>query len=396
MLYFVASLIGMTLLLVIASIFVRYFKGIFWIVQLSHSPTLIRPHFSLSWSSVSVVMLALFEAYLFQCIADFLVAYATRLIGLFGGECAAWSLGVSFLTHVQASGGDATQVRRWARVSNFAGVLSPWIYLAIMLPFGLMTGRHFHEAVSVYLEVDAILQDAARTWEPGTPLNILALTPALPLVQKLETSQSKLINGWKWTYGAYSILTFLLVAVLTSIAVFYLASLRRRINSTARELQGIEESRSTSQQIRLTYRTLQWTIGAFVLLGTVFVSIATYAAANPASLQHPNTAQFLVLGPLWAFGVLGLPTSVSLLWRAIDAKSSDSGGKWSERSGSHSGGGGSSRSRQQQDLDAVKQFSIELGGRKMDRGQVNVTVDVLVKEEGELEKWESLSSASKL
>jgi hypothetical protein len=87
---------------------------------------------------------------------------------------------------------------------------------------------------------------------------------------------------------------------------------------------------------------------------------------------------------------------VSLLWRAIDAKSSDSGGKWSERSGSHSGGGGSSRSRQQQDLDAVKQFSIELGGRKMDRGQVNVTVDVLVKEEGELEKWESLSSASKL
>jgi len=46
-------------------------------------------------------------------------------------------------------------------------------------------------------------------------------------------------------------------------------------------------------------------------------------------------------------------------------------------------------------LEAVKKYSIELGGRSRQNNAVNVTVDVLVKEEGgvhELEKWESLSS----
>jgi hypothetical protein len=131
-----------------------------------------------------------------------------------------------------------------------------------------------------------------------------------------------------------------------------------------------------------------------VVLGLVFVSIASYAAAGPESLQRSNTAQILVLGPLYSFAVIGLPTSISLLWRAIEAKSSEGGGSRGENSGTHSAGSGKlSRSRQQRtELDAVKQYSIELSGRRPERSAVNVTVDVLVKEEGELQKWESIST----
>ncbi|GAA5953764.1 hypothetical protein JCM3765_006960 [Sporobolomyces pararoseus] len=416
-LYLLAATFGLTLLFVVASILVRWYKGIFWLFQVSHSPTLIRPHFSLSWSTVSVFMLALFEGYIFECVNLFKrnirpsLGYWVCLIWTIcfvGGECAAWALGVSYLVHVQASGGGRNgdglrtggdKIDRWAKVSNFAGILCPIIYLAIILPLGVITGRHFYEAISILLKVDAILREgeASKNWKPGQPLSILALTPALPLVTKLESSQASLVTGWKWTYGAYSVLTCILVTVLTTISILYLTSLRQRIKQNASDLHGVDGSRSASQQIRLTYQTLQWTIGAFVLLGVIFVSIASYAAATPESLQYAITSQILVLGPLWSFAVFGFPTSISLFWRAIDATSSD-GGKWGESSGTHSGSGGKgSRSlRRQVELDAVKQYSIELNGRRPDRTAVNVTVDVLIKEEGELEKWESLSSMQKL
>lgn len=131
---------------------------------------------------------------------------------------------------------------------------------------------------------------------------------------------------------------------------------------------------------------------AFVFLGTTFSTIAAYAAAQPAALTHPLTCQVLVLAPLYCFSLLGFPTAASLVWRAWEAKGSDTG-RWNEAS---HGTSSAERSRQRRDeLEAVKKYSIELGGRSRQNNAVNVTVDVLVKEEGgvhELEKWESLSS----
>lgn len=168
--------------------------------------------------------------------------------------------------HVQASGGGGSRssraqgkgdkIARWARVLNYVGVLSPIVYLAIMLPLGIMTGRNFHDAISTYLEIDGLLRhgDASKSWTTGQPLSLLALTPALPLVKKLESSQAMLVRGWSWTYGAYSVITFILVGTLTTIATLYLSSLRKRIKQTALDLQGVEGSKIASQQIKLTYQ----------------------------------------------------------------------------------------------------------------------------------------------
>ncbi|GAA6017797.1 hypothetical protein JCM11491_004622 [Sporobolomyces phaffii] len=391
-LYILAGLVGLTLLFVVASMLVRYFKGIFWIFQISTNPLLIRPHFSLSWSSVAVFMLALFEGYIFECVHLFqrdirpTLGYwttCTWIVPFIGGECAAWSLGVSYLTYVQASGGAREPTDRWARVSNYAGILSSVVYTAVMLPIALITGRHFAKAISAYLEMDRILRRAATTWTTGTPLNLAVLAPALPLVETLQSAQASLLVSWKATYAAYCVFTLTLVGTLTTIALLYLSALRRRIKQTTRNLEGIEGSKINTRQITRTYQTLQFTIGAFVILGTTFTVISAYSAAKPDALQQTATAQVLVLGPLYAFAVLGLPTSISLLWRAIDARPNESG-KWDERSGTRSGG------------DGPKQYAIELGGRRKPatRTEVNVTVDVLVKEEGELEKWESLSNRS--
>ncbi|GAA6061798.1 hypothetical protein JCM10212_004854 [Sporobolomyces blumeae] len=391
-LYILATLLGAALFLVVVSLLVRARKGIFWIFQVSHSPTLIRPHFSISWSLIACVMLALFEAYIVQCIHLFKreirpsLGYWTLLIWVIcwcGGEMAAWSLGVSFLTHVQAGGTDIT---RWARIVNIVAVTAPVVYLVAIVPVATITGRHFQNAIETYVEIDAILDDAASSWVSPAALNIAKLAPALPLVANLEEVQSSLTRGWSWTYGLYCVLTFLLVATLVTIGGLHIASLRKRLQSSKRDLRD----------------TLKATVCAFVLMGIVFTSISAFASSRPQSLQDAVTAQILVLGPLWAFALLGLPTSASLVWRAWEARPSE-GGRWDA-----SGGSSGSQSRDRED--AVKKFSIELGGRSKTRSTrpgrstltveglppnaVNLTVDVLVKEEGgDLEKWETQSGS---
>ena len=49
-------------------------------------------------------------------------------------------------------------------------------------------------------------------------------------------------------------LTCCLVTSLTTIAILYLTTLRRRIQQNAIDLHGVDGSRSASQQIRLTYQ----------------------------------------------------------------------------------------------------------------------------------------------
>ncbi|GAA5932189.1 uncharacterized protein JCM15063_001148 [Sporobolomyces koalae] len=384
-----------TAVLFILSILVRVHKGIFWLFQLSHSPTLIRPHFSLCWSSIAVVMLGCMIGYVCECIHLFKQDLRPRLGYWFfniwvlpniGGATAAWSLGVSYLAHLNASG--RKDITRWARCSNLVGLLFPPVYLATVLPLGLTAGRSHHDAVSTYLQIDQFLRNAATSWTHGQSLNVLALTPALPLVDKLVAQQADFVAGWKRTFIVHDVFTFILVGTLTAIAGLYLTSLRRRIKRTAQELHGTAQTRGASLQIRHTYSTLQMTIGAFIIIGIVFVSVASYAAGNPDSLQDSTTCQILVLGPLYPFALLGPVTGISLLWRALEAPSADGSRQGESADASGSGGG---RSRQRKHQSDAQQYSIELGGRGGGRAAVNVTVDVLVKEEGGLEKWDTLS-----
>lgn len=208
---------------------------------------------------------------------------------------------------------------------------------------------------------------------------------------------------------------FVLVLVLITIALFHLSSLRQQIRDSQRGLATALDSvsRAARTQVHRTWQvnlaflpiatlsvltlflrqTLVLTVVAFVLLGSIFVAVSIYAALNPQSLEQATPATIVVLVPMWAFSLLGLPTSVLLVWRAVEASAADNSGSQAKQS---------SFSRSGSD---DKKFSIELNGRgrssrsrneandldiRYAQGVVSVTVDVEVKEEGEFDEDEKI------
>lgn len=130
-------------------------------------------------------------------------------------------------------------------------------------------------------------------------------------------------------------------------------------------------------------QSLLVTIVAFTFLGTVFASVAIVAALSPRALaSSPLRAQILILLPLYAFAVFGLPCAVILVLRARDANaaeeaSANSGGSGSQHrsrtfgAGPFGGGSASKSGRGRQSagtapesgvdvISAGQQFSIQL------------------------------------
>lgn len=149
------------------------------------------------------------------------------------------------------------------------------------------------------------------------------------------------------------------------------------------------------------------TVVAFVLLGSIFVGISIYAALNPASLTHATEAQAVVLIPLYAFAILGFPTSALLVWRAVEAAPNDAGSSSSQpRRSTFSTSKSASRDLENE----VNKYSIELAGRRSrsqqqqqsrrdldvryDPGVVSVNVEVEIKEEGEFDEDEKVALPS--
>lgn len=193
----------------------------------------------------------------------------------------------------------------------------------------------------------------------------------------------------------------ILVITLITIALLHLSTLRKTIRDSQRGMATSVDSasRAARLQVRRTWQTLVGTVIAFCALGSIFIAVSIFAGLNPESLEHSLPAQVLILTPLWAFAVLGLPTSVVLVWRAWEASPADNTGSQIKQSSfSRSGSGENSGS---------KKYSIELSGRNGGRsglarsrndpneldvrfalGVVSVTVDVEVKEEGEFDEDE--------
>ncbi|GAA5881468.1 hypothetical protein JCM16303_005665 [Sporobolomyces ruberrimus] len=404
-LYCIATLLGVTLLLVLASMAIRIRKRIFWIYSISYSPSfLIVPHGTLSWSCVAAIMLVrgFFELFIAQCVKLFrkeLTADLGYWIFLcwtsawVGGALAAHSLGTGFLLQAGATSAPE-RLRRWSLVNNIAGVASPIVYLAIQVPLGVIGGQRFAKLVSTYAQFDVFIGDLSSAWQQGEALNIVKLTPALPLLDRVVEQQALLFASWRAVFYTYAVNASILVSVLVTIAGLHLSSLRRTIKESQASLVSDSAGRVARQQVARTWQTLVLTAFAFVLLGAIFVGISIFAALNPAALERSLEATIVVLVPLYAFGLLGFPTSALLVWRAIEAAPSETGSSQGRRSTFSKNG-----SRElEASKDNLNKYSIALGGRptrsrndardldvRFDGGAVSVSVEVEVKEEGEFD-----------
>lgn len=121
-----------------------------------------------------------------------------------GGSSAAHSLGTGLLIQAQTTSSPRA-LHRWATFANIIAFAAPLAYLAIMIPLGVIGGNRFVRVVQVYEEIDAFLHDLATTWTEGTKVNVVSLTPALPLVNLVLERQELLFASWRQVFYSYAV-----------------------------------------------------------------------------------------------------------------------------------------------------------------------------------------------
>ncbi|BGP31700.1 hypothetical protein JCM10296v2_003474 [Rhodotorula toruloides] len=354
-----------TALLVLASLMLRWAKGIFWIVRMQQQPRMIRPHWSISWSVIAFVMLILFEVVIVHAVQFFrqepnkAFGYLFLLVwtvAWLGGNAATWSLGVSYILHVQAT--TQRSVEHLAMNSNLGAIVAPIIYLSILLPFACLASRGYADAIEIYRAIDKQLMTKAASWKQGDALSPFELAPMLPLFQKMVNHFEVFLKWFKPTFIVYGLSAVLLTVSLVSIAYVHLSSLRRLLQSTRQaslNLQGPNAAMSMTRRVQhkrveQTLRVrlillLLLTILLFSFLGLLFFAVSIYAATSPESLiTSPVRSQLIILLPLYAFAVFGLPCAIMLVLRVHDANAAEEatteGTSGNNKSSSDSGSGG--------------------------------------------------------
>ncbi|GAA5895054.1 hypothetical protein JCM8208_000099 [Rhodotorula glutinis] len=339
-LYFLAAALGFTLVLILVSFAIRWRKGGFWVLRMQQAPRMVRPHWSISWSLLAVVMIMLFEVF---------IGYATALyakkpekrFGYWGHRLVrrahgAWSLLASYILHLFASTGRS--VTLLAACSNVFGLVVPVVYFCILIPLVVIGGNAYSDMIGQYRIALELLDTASATWSPGQQISIVSLAPALPLFQRLIAYFDKFQRFFRVVFIFYAVTAVGLVVVLVTVASLYLTSLRRIFKETRHQmasLSGPGSSLRQPQQVQVarTLRSLLCTIVALTFLGTVFTVVAILAAYDPRGLASSTLrAQILILLPLYAFLVFGFACAVLLVLSARDATPDDS----SAGTGSHS------------------------------------------------------------
>ncbi|KPV75182.1 uncharacterized protein RHOBADRAFT_53195 [Rhodotorula graminis WP1] len=335
-LYFLAGGLGLTAVLILVSFVIRWRKGGFWILRMQQAPRMVRPHWSISWSLLAVVMIMLFEVFIGYAIALYAKKAEKRFgywvlvvwgIAWFGGHTAAWSLLVSYTLHLFASTGRS--VTLLAAGANLFGLVVPVFYFCILIPLVVIGGNAYSAMIGEYRIALELLDAASATWSPGQQISIVSLAPALPLFERLIGQYLKFQRYFRVVFIFYTVTAVALVVVLVTVASLYLSSLRRIFKETRHDMayiSGPSSSAPQPQQVQVarTLRSLLLTIIALTSLGTVFTVVAIIAAYDPRGLASSSLrAQILILLPLYAFLAFGFACAILLVLSARDARPDD-------------------------------------------------------------------------
>ncbi|GAA5942024.1 uncharacterized protein JCM15063_004274 [Sporobolomyces koalae] len=375
-LYFLAALYGLAGILIFISQCIRFRKGIVWLYRWQSEYRIIRPHATLSWTTLALPVVALFEI-LIARILQLAQGHPKRDFGYFlllvwgsawiAGAVATWSFVASFIVHLHTSGSRQPPSLKWSFVTNAVGIGAPVVYSSILLTLGILAGRRYHDGQTTLDDINTILAEAAQNWTPDATNLTNELAPVLPLLNVLVEQISQFVRWWRAVFLFYLITALLLLVCIGPVSYFYLTNLKRTMNRTSREIH--ETSLGTNRPRRQIQHTWWFLVSlgtVFSLLATMFFVISLFAYLEPYSMRNARTFQGIIFTPLWSFGTLGFLCAVLLVFRAIEAQevedkrnrrnkangkgSSDdtTSGCWSAIWSGSGVGGGTSRSSQPQ------------------------------------------------
>lgn len=136
-----------------------------------------------------------------------------RFFAFWGGETAAWSLGVSYIVHRRAT---SAKPHTWqVHAANILGPLVPSVYTVVLLVLAIPGGRHYAQAIDVARQVENELLQRAASWREGQPFSVLSLAWAMPLLQKEAAFFTDFLESFRAVYTFYAVSAAVLVAVRT-------------------------------------------------------------------------------------------------------------------------------------------------------------------------------------
>jgi hypothetical protein len=153
------------------------------------------------------------------------------------GAVAAWSIAASFIVHLHSSGSRHAPPKSVSIACNVLGIASPLVYLAILLPLGILAGKNYAAMDHTAVRFKRFLAVEAQQWVEGTPFSYESIAPSIPLLDQLVRQSNDLIYWWKAVFMFYAVTAFAVLIPIASISFFYLSSLKRTIQRTGRDLR---------------------------------------------------------------------------------------------------------------------------------------------------------------
>lgn len=165
------------------------------------------------------------------------------------GAVATWSIAASYIVHLHTSGSRRAPPKFVSIACNFLGIASPVVYLAILLPLGIIAGQRYGESHHTAVRIKRLLAEEAQTWTPEIPFSVSDLAPVLPVLDHLVNQITGFVFWWKAVFMFYLITALVVLFGIAPISIVYLSSLRKTIKKTNRDLhQSSLASTSRSQK----------------------------------------------------------------------------------------------------------------------------------------------------
>ncbi|GAA5965586.1 hypothetical protein JCM3765_004743 [Sporobolomyces pararoseus] len=325
-LYSIVALHAVCVLILLASLGLRYRNGQFWLFRWQSG--LIIPNLATVPAVAAIPEVALFEVLLIGVIKMMngnipdSYGYSILLVGVLPaivGEFVTWSIAAGFILHCHKTLGSTSSIRRWTLICNILGVTIPLLHFGCFLPIDILVGQSYERALESYHTIESYLQTQADEWIPSTPFQLTSLIPMVGPFTSLETIFLRLRKLWKIAYCFHAVVDVLLIFALTTIATLYLNSVGRVIRRARQEVADSGRGGETLLRVQQTWTLLVVVLSMFLLLASFSLCLALYAATHPL-----ETPQSYVFTSFWSSAILTtLCSSLLLLQTWLGGGASD-------------------------------------------------------------------------
>ncbi|GAA5880208.1 hypothetical protein JCM16303_001252 [Sporobolomyces ruberrimus] len=329
---FVLSIVhGITIVLLIASLVISWWKARFWLIRRRAPSPLLVLNFPVVGAIVAVALLTIFEVTIARSMQTF-DGWLQRDYGfwlLFYGstrhliaETVIWSLMASTIVRNQLVG---PQLKFWSYACNLLGMLTPILTIIAAVTLAVLGGIKYSTAVGAYDKLNAFFIEESLTWSP-TNLTNRFVPPPGDLVKNFDQNLGGIERWWKMSFLFSGILGATLTAAAIVISVLYLFSLRKNVVKMGQTLDPTATARTESvpqkAHLKTTWTMLIGVLSTVILFSSMTLALEFYVYLRPFSFHSRMTSAALLFIPLYVSSLPGLAFGIALFYNASTAHSS--------------------------------------------------------------------------